>query len=70
VISTVLTLLIGYPIAYGMARAPAQYPPDAADAGHPAVLDLFLIRVYAWIASSSPKAAQPAAARLGIIDSR
>ena len=39
-ISTVLTLLVGYPIAYGMARAPATHPPDPADAGDPAVLDL------------------------------
>ena len=33
-------LLVGYPIAYGMARAPATIRADAADAGDPAVLDL------------------------------
>ena len=39
-VSTVLTLLIGYPIAYGMARAPKTWQADAGDARHPAVLDL------------------------------
>jgi ABC-type spermidine/putrescine transport system permease subunit I len=38
-VSTVLTLLIGFPIAYGMARAPHQRPPHPADDDHPAVLD-------------------------------
>ena len=46
--STVMTLLVGYPIAYGMSRAP--------DAWRPTLLMLvilpfwtsFLIRVYAW----------------------
>jgi putrescine transport system ATP-binding protein len=37
-ISTLLTLLVGYPIAYGMARAPGLAR-HAADAGDPAVLD-------------------------------
>ena len=48
-ISTIMTLLVGFPIAYGMARAP--------EAWRPALLMLvilpfwtsFLIRVYAWI---------------------
>ncbi|MEA3292273.1 MAG: ABC transporter permease subunit [Pseudomonadota bacterium] len=48
-VSTLLTLLLGYPIAYGIARAPRQW--------RPALLMLiilpfwtsFLIRVYAWI---------------------
>ena len=48
-LSTVFTLLVGFPIAYGMARA--------ADAWRPALLMLvilpfwtsFLIRVYAWM---------------------
>jgi putrescine transport system permease protein len=39
-VSTLLTLLIGFPIAYGMARAPDESAPDAPDAGDPAVLDL------------------------------
>ena len=39
-VSTFLVLLVGYPIAYGMARAPKRLAADAADAGHPAVLDV------------------------------
>lgn len=50
VLATLLTLLIGYPLAYAIARAP--------EASRPALLMLaiapfwtsFLIRVYAWIA--------------------
>ena len=37
-IATLLTLLVGYPIAYGMARA-RSLAPDTDDAGDPAVLD-------------------------------
>ena len=39
-ISTILCLLVGYPMAYGIARAKAEDPQSAAAAGHPAVLDL------------------------------
>jgi hypothetical protein len=39
-VSTLLTLLIGYPIAYGMARAPRELRPSPAHAGDPAVLDV------------------------------
>ena len=48
-ISTVLTLLVGYPIAYAMAQSPDEW--------HPTLMMLvilpfwtsFLIRVYAWM---------------------
>ena len=54
-VSTILTLLIGYPMAYGMARA--------SDAWRPVLLMLiilpfwtsFLIRVYAWIGILKPE---------------
>jgi putrescine transport system permease protein len=39
-VSTFLTLLVGFPLAYGMARAPDGVAADAADAGDPAVLDV------------------------------
>ena len=37
--STLICLLLGYPMAYGIARAPRALAQAAADAGHPAVLD-------------------------------
>ncbi len=40
VISTVLLLLVGYPMALAMARAPEPHPPNAGDARHPSVLDV------------------------------
>ena len=40
VTSTLILLLIGYPIAYGMARAAATLAGDCDDAGDRAVLDL------------------------------
>ncbi|RWG01769.1 MAG: ABC transporter permease subunit [Mesorhizobium sp.] len=45
-ISTVLTLVVGYPIAYGMARAPLVILPFWTS---------FLIRVYAWIGILKPE---------------
>jgi putrescine transport system permease protein len=47
--STVLTLVIGYPIAYGMARAPRQWRPMLLMAVILPFWTSFLIRVYAWI---------------------
>jgi putrescine transport system permease protein len=47
--STVLTLLIGYPIAYGMARAPSSWRPILLMMVILPFWTSFLIRVYAWI---------------------
>ena len=48
-ISTVLTLLVGYPIAYGMARAPDAWRPTLMMLVILPFWTSFLIRVYAWI---------------------
>lgn len=48
-ISTILTLLVGYPIAYGMARAPATIRPTLLMLVILPFWTSFLIRVYAWI---------------------
>ncbi len=50
-ISTFLTLLIGYPIAYGMAKAPRSLRPTLLMMVILPFWTSFLIRVYAWIAS-------------------
>ncbi|WP_270725472.1 ABC transporter permease subunit [Shimia sp. Alg240-R146] len=49
VISTVLTLLVGYPIAYGMARAPEEWRPMLLMLVILPFWTSFLIRVYAWM---------------------
>ncbi|MEJ8571105.1 ABC transporter permease subunit [Microbaculum marinum] len=48
-ISTVLLLLIGYPIAYGMARTPKAWRPTLVMLVILPFWTSFLIRVYAWI---------------------
>jgi len=48
-ISTLLTLLVGYPIAYGMARAPRQWRFALLMLVILPFWTSFLIRVYAWI---------------------
>ena len=48
-ISTVLTLLIGYPMAYAMAKAPANIRPTLLMLIILPFWTSFLIRVYAWI---------------------
>ncbi len=48
-VSTFLVLLIGYPIAYGMARAPTQWRPALVMLVILPFWTSFLIRVYAWI---------------------
>src|SRR5690348_7566179 len=48
-ISTALLLLFGYPIAYGMARAPRAWQPLLVMAVVLPFWTSFLIRVYAWI---------------------
>ena len=48
-ISTCLTLLIGYPIAYSMAKAPSEWRPTLLMLIILPFWTSFLIRVYAWI---------------------
>lgn len=54
-ISTLLTLLIGYPIAYGMAQAPRTLRPTLLMLVILPFWTSFLIRVYAWIAILKPE---------------
>ncbi|CAG0951736.1 MAG: ABC transporter permease subunit [Rhizobiaceae bacterium] len=53
--STFLTLLVGYPIAYGMARAPATLRPILLMLVILPFWTSFLIRVYAWIGILKPE---------------
>jgi len=48
-ISTALTLLVGYPMAYGMARAPEEWRATLMMLVILPFWTSFLIRVYAWI---------------------
>jgi putrescine transport system permease protein len=48
-VSTILILLVGYPIAYGMARAPRAWQPTLVMLVILPFWTSFLIRVYAWI---------------------
>ncbi|PPB81858.1 putrescine transport system permease protein [Albidovulum inexpectatum] len=48
-ISTAITLLVGYPIAYGMARAPEEWRPTLMMLVILPFWTSFLIRVYSWI---------------------
>jgi putrescine transport system permease protein len=48
-ISTVLTLLVGYPIAYGMAMAPDEWRPTLMMLVILPFWTSFLIRVYSWM---------------------
>lgn len=48
-ISTLVTLLVGYPIAYAMARAPQEWRPTLLMLVILPFWTSFLIRVYAWI---------------------
>ncbi|WP_343563934.1 ABC transporter permease subunit [Kiloniella sp. b19] len=47
--ATLLTLLVGYPVAYAMARAPEQWRPALLMFMMLPFWTSFLIRVYAWI---------------------
>jgi len=49
VVSTALILLVGYPVAYGMARAPRRWQPTLVMLIILPFWTSFLIRVYAWI---------------------
>ena len=48
-ISTIVLLAVGYPIAYGMARAPRAWQPPLVMAVVLPFWTSFLIRIYAWI---------------------
>src|SRR3954471_2070164 len=48
-LSTFILLLIGYPIAYGIARAPRHLQPVLVMTVFLPFLTAFLIRIYAWI---------------------
>ena len=54
-VSTLMTLLIGYPIAYGMAQAPRTLRPMLLMLVILPFWTSFLIRVYAWIAILKPE---------------
>jgi putrescine transport system permease protein len=54
-ISTLLTLVIGYPIAYGIARAPSTIRPTLLMMVILPFWTSFLIRVYAWIGILKPE---------------
>ena len=55
VISTVVCLLIAYPVAYGMAKAPSSIRPTLLMLVILPFWTSFLIRVYAWIAILKPE---------------
>lgn len=48
-VSTVVTLLVGYPMAYAMARAPQEWRPTLLMLVILPFWTSFLIRVYAWV---------------------
>lgn len=54
-VSTFFTLLIGYPMAYGMAQAPSKYRPILLMLVILPFWTSFLIRVYAWIGILKPE---------------
>lgn len=49
VISTLITLLVGFPIAYGMAKAPTEWRPTLMMLVILPFWTSFLIRIYAWM---------------------
>jgi putrescine transport system permease protein len=54
-VSTVLLLLVGFPIAYAMARAPQRHRPLLVALIILPFWTSFLIRIYAWIAILKPE---------------
>ncbi len=68
-LSTVLTLLVGYPIAYGIARAPNHWRPTLLMLVILPFWTSFLIRVYSWIGILSQEGyLNQALLALGLID--
>ena len=54
-LSTLLLLLVGFPIAYGMARAPERYRSLLVALVILPFWTSFLIRIYAWVAILKPE---------------
>jgi putrescine transport system permease protein len=54
-VSTLLLLLVGFPIAYGMARAPERFRTLLVAAIILPFWTSFLIRIYAWVAILKPE---------------
>jgi putrescine transport system permease protein len=54
-VSTLLLLLVGFPIAYGMARAPERYRSLLVALVILPFWTSFLIRIYAWVAILKPE---------------
>ena len=54
-VSTLLLLLVGFPIAYGMARAPGRHRPLLVALVILPFWTSFLIRIYAWVAILKPE---------------
>jgi putrescine transport system permease protein len=54
-ISTIIALIVGYPIAYGMARAPSTLRPTLLMLVILPFWTSFLIRVYAWVGILKPE---------------
>ena len=54
-IATFITLLVAYPMAYGMARAPKSWQPTLMMLVILPFWTSFLIRIYAWIAILKPE---------------
>jgi putrescine transport system permease protein len=54
-ISTLLLLLVGFPVAYGMARAPERYRSLLVALVILPFWTSFLIRIYAWVAILKPE---------------
>jgi putrescine transport system permease protein len=68
-ISTVLLLLVGFPVAYAMARAPESWRPALVALVILPFWTSFLIRVYAWIGILRPEGLlNQALQALGLID--
>jgi putrescine transport system permease protein len=68
-ISTLLLLIVGYPIAYGMARAPRTIRPTLLMLVILPFWTSFLIRVYAWIGILKPEGLlNLALSKIGLID--
>ncbi|MDQ0392726.1 ABC transporter permease [Labrys monachus] len=68
-VSTVLLLLTGYPIAYGMARAPKTLRPTLLMLVILPFWTSFLIRVYAWIGILKPEGLlNLALSKIGLVD--
>jgi putrescine transport system permease protein len=68
-LSTAIALIIGYPIAYGMARAPRSIQPVLVMLVIVPFWTSFLIRVYAWIGILKPEGLlNQALMSIGVID--